>query len=73
MFVFLVLDFLVGFFQRLADFAADLLRALADQFPVQMILGFCNHDTLTGDQLRGFRGSRANASSIAATNEPPSL
>ena len=50
--VLLLLDLLVGFLQRRALLALRLLGELADQLPVQVVLGLGEHDALGGHDLR---------------------
>ena len=49
------LDFFVRFLERRAHLALRLLGELADQLPVQVILGLGEHDALGGDELRRLR------------------
>src|SRR5262245_1439845 len=56
--VFLLLDLLERLAERLALRARELLGALSDQLPVEVILRLGEHDALARDQLRRLRGAR---------------
>jgi len=53
MFVLFVLDLFVGRAQDLCNLAVELVRALPDQLPIQMILGLGEYHALARHQLGG--------------------
>ena len=53
MLVFFSLDLFMSFLERLGFSALEFLCHFANQFPVQMVLGFCERDTFGSHELRG--------------------
>ena len=71
MFVFLFFDSFISRLQKGGGFLIGILSQLADQLPIEVILGFGESYTLGGDDL-GSRGSVVlSANSIAFTSDVP--